>query len=60
MPGSVVGISIFDEVERFLTTLALLALGTRQVTLATFDTRDVREDLIQRAGPSWVVDDAER
>ena len=48
-PGSTVAISIAGEIEHFITCLALLALGTRQVVLAGFDTHAVREDLTRRA-----------
>ena len=36
-PGSVVGITLDDEVEHLVATLALLARGARQIVLATHD-----------------------
>ena len=55
-PGSAVAITVAAEIDHFITCLALLALGTRQITLATFDTPEVREDLARRAGIAQVVD----
>ena len=55
-PGGGVAITIAAEIDHFITSLALLALGTRQITLATFDTPEVRQDLLRRAAVTLVVD----
>ena len=49
-PGAVVGLTLDDEAEHLVATLALLAAGARQVVLATHDPAPVREQLAGRVG----------
>lgn len=54
-PSSIAGISIADEVEHFVATLGLLRLGCRQITLATFDSEELRQKLSSRVGVTHVL-----
>src|SRR5689334_22785001 len=54
-PRTVVGLSIADEAEHLVASLALLAAGARQLTLATFDATTVRAPLATRIGATHVV-----
>lgn len=57
-PGATVGLTIRDEVEHLVASLALFALGTRQITLASHDQPKMRRDLADRAGVTHrLVDD---
>lgn len=47
-PGAVVGLTLQDEAEHLLATLALLAIGARQIVLATHDPVPMREQLAAR------------
>ncbi|RYE08315.1 MAG: hypothetical protein EOP22_14075 [Hyphomicrobiales bacterium] len=53
--GMHVGITIPDEIEHFVASLALLRLGAWQVALATHDTAAEREAIAARAGVSHVL-----
>ncbi len=55
-PGMVVGLHIADEVQHLVTSVALLCMDTCHVTLPTFDTDDVREDLAARCQVDALVD----
>jgi len=52
---SVVGISIDDEVEHLITTLALLVLGTSQITLPTHDTNALNAITASEVGVTHVL-----
>lgn len=47
---SVVGLTIDDELEHLVATLALLRLGTRQIVLATHDAEPLRARIAARVG----------
>lgn len=49
-PGSAVGITLGDEAEHLVATLALLARGARQIVLATHDPAASRQLLAARVG----------
>jgi acyl-CoA synthetase (AMP-forming)/AMP-acid ligase II len=49
VPGAVVGLEAADEVEHLVLALALLALGTHHITLASHDPENVRKQLLTRA-----------
>lgn len=53
--GTVVGISIADEAEHLIASLALFVAGARQMALATFDPETVRMALAKRVGVTHVV-----
>jgi long-chain acyl-CoA synthetase len=60
LPGEgrgVVGLSVRDEVENLIATLALLAAGRRLMTLATFDPLEARQKLAAAAGIEIVLTD---
>jgi len=54
-PGATVGISIADEVEHFIASLALIGAGTWQIALATHDTEQEREEIAARARVTHVL-----
>ena len=56
-PGSVVGIILADEVEHLVASLALLASGARQITLATHDAPAVQRTLAARVRTTHVLSD---
>lgn len=45
-----VGVAIRDEVEHLVATLSLLALGSRQIALASYESPATRDDLARRVG----------
>jgi long-chain acyl-CoA synthetase len=47
---STVGVAIRDEVEHLVATLSLIALGTRQIALASYEPAAGRADLARRVG----------
>lgn len=47
-PASTVGVTIRDEADHLVATLALLALGARQIILASYDEADMRRELADR------------
>ena len=55
--GDIVGLSVKDEINNFLTTISLLILGTSQVVLASHDPTPLKLQLKQKLGVSRVVDD---
>lgn len=59
-PGMAVGITLRDETEHLVASLALLALGAPQVSLASFDPPAVREGLADRVGAAAVLVDEPR
>lgn len=59
LPGSVVGISIHDELEHMIASLCLLAIGAFQVVLANHDTDDLRKKLSSRVDMKFVLTDKE-
>ena len=52
---SVAGISVADEVQHLVVSVAALALGARQVTLATHDTEAVRSDCARQVQVTDVI-----
>ncbi|WP_423067603.1 class I adenylate-forming enzyme family protein [Devosia sp. CN2-171] len=54
-PGTTVGISIADEVEHFVASLALIGAGAWQIALATHDTEQEREEVADRARVTHVL-----
>lgn len=58
-PGSVVGITIADEVEHFVACLALLRVGAWQIALATHDPEPERRAIAVRAGVTHVLNAGE-
>lgn len=57
--GSVVGLSVADEIDHMILTLATLACGASQVTLATYETADLRARIAAQAGVTHVVAESE-
>lgn len=55
--GVTVGVAVRDETLHLLVTLALLRLGTRQVTLASHDTSDQHRYLCDRVGVTACLSD---
>jgi acyl-coenzyme A synthetase/AMP-(fatty) acid ligase len=55
--GGTVGVAVRDEMQHLLVTLALLRLGTRQVTLASHDTSDQHRYLCDRVGVTACLSD---
>lgn len=55
--GSVVGLSIADEHDHYIASLALFVAGLHQVTLATSATAATRALLAQKAGVTHVLSD---
>jgi long-chain acyl-CoA synthetase len=53
--GDTVGLVISDEIEHLLASLSLLALGVRQITLATHESLDVHRTLIMRANLNYII-----
>ena len=53
--GAVVGVEIADEVEHLVASLALIAAGTRHITLVTHDPATARNELASRAGVTHVL-----
>ncbi len=54
---SIVGLTINDEVEHLIATLALLRAGAWQITLATHDPAPFRASLAARVGATHVLTD---
>lgn len=54
-PDAVVGITLDDEAEHLVATLALLASGARQIVLATHDPVTARRQLAARVGVSHLL-----
>lgn len=54
-PGTTVGVMIADEVEHFIASLALIAAGAWQITLASHDTATERETIAERARVTHVL-----
>lgn len=54
-PGTTVGITIADEVEHFVASLALIGAGTWQIALATHDTAQERDEIAARARVTHVL-----
>ncbi len=54
-PGTTAGISIADEVEHFIASLALISAGAWQIALATHDTPQEREEIAARARVTHVL-----
>ncbi len=53
--SDVVGITLDDEVENLIVSLALMAIGAAQITLASHDTKQLRISVAERAGVSKIV-----
>ena len=53
--GSHVGILVSHEVDHLVASLALLALGTGQVTLASHDSPSLRDTIARRIGATHIV-----
>ena len=56
-PGDTVGLSVKNEINHFLLTLALLALGTAHIVLASHDPVSLRARLKDRLRITRVIDD---
>jgi long-chain acyl-CoA synthetase len=56
-PIDTVGLSIGDEIEHLVACLGLLAAGTTQVTLSTFDPAEANASLARAAGVNVVLCD---
>lgn len=57
-PDATVGLTIRDEVEHLVASLALFTLGARQITLASHDQPEMRRDLADRTGVTHrLIDD---
>lgn len=54
---TVVGLSVSDEIEHLVACLSLLSLGATQITLATFDSANVRQLLAAAAGVDLILSD---
>lgn len=54
-PGATVGLSIADELEHFVASLALIGAGAWQIALATHDTAEEREQVAARARVTHVL-----
>jgi len=52
-----VGITVKDEINHFLLSVSLLALGAKQITLASHDPERIREQLRVRLGITKVITD---
>jgi len=52
----IVGLAISDEIDHFVTALALWTLGATHFTLASHDAQQMHEQLRQRTGCTKVVD----
>lgn len=53
----VIGLQVRDEAEHLILSLALMGLGTRHITLATFDSDTLHEQIAERAGVTrWLLD----
>jgi long-chain acyl-CoA synthetase len=57
-PEAMVGITLADEAEHLVATLALLATGARQIVLATHDPATMHRQLATRAGLTHLLADA--
>ncbi len=57
-PGSVVAMTISDDADHFILSLALLALGAWQVNAASHDSAATRDDLAQRTSAHLHLTDA--
>ena len=55
--GLTVGVAVRDEPQHLLLTLALMQLGTRQVTLASHETQDQHRYLCDRVGVTSCLTD---
>ena len=53
--SDVVGITLDDEVENLIVSLALMAIGAAQITLASHDTEQLRISVAERAGVTKIV-----
>lgn len=58
-PGSIVGLSIADEVEHIVATLALMRTGAWHIALATHDTVTVRLAMATRVHATHIVASAD-
>lgn len=54
-PGAVVGVTLAEEIDHLVATLAVLDLGAIQVTLASDEPPRSRRALAERVGASWVL-----
>lgn len=55
--SNVVGLTVGDEIEHLVACLALMAAGTTQITLSTFDPPQANADLALAAGVDLVLGD---
>jgi acyl-coenzyme A synthetase/AMP-(fatty) acid ligase len=55
--GDTIGISVKDEIDHFLLTIALLLIGAAQTVVASHDPAAVRSQLTERLRISRVIDD---
>jgi acyl-coenzyme A synthetase/AMP-(fatty) acid ligase len=58
--SDVVGITLDNEVEHLIASLAVMAIGASQINLATHDPNELRIHLAERAGVSKVISEFER
>ncbi len=58
-PGSVVGLTVADEVAHLIATLALIARGARQIVLASHDAPALRDAVARRVGLTHRLTDAD-
>lgn len=57
--GSIVAVSVKEELEHFILSLALLAVGARQTTLASHESLEVKRRLVKLLNPSIEITDSE-
>ena len=53
--SDIVGLTLDDEIENLIVSLALMAMGAGQITLASHDTADMRTNIAERVGLTKVV-----
>ncbi len=58
--SDIVGISLDNEVENLIVSLALMAIGAGQITLASHDPTQLRTTISERAGVTKVVRDFDK
>lgn len=58
-PGSRVALSVENEINHFLSSVALMVAGVSHVTLATHDSPEVNALIMRRLGVSKIVNDSD-